>query len=126
MYKKKFYQDSIWPNSPFRRSSVNLTRKSSTSQLTPYKVPAPTPTKSRPTRYWSTVYKDQCHKLSQKVSVVLLKNYVALLYWLDLLTQLHYLNMAVVQIQIQIITRINFLLINLTIYLPKGCSLNQM
>jgi len=59
-------QDSIWPNSPFRRSSVNLTRKSSTSQLTPYKVPAPTPTKSRPTRYWSTVYKDQCHKLSQK------------------------------------------------------------
>eukprot|EP00088_Acartia_fossae_P003104 TRINITY_DN11289_c0_g1_i1.p1 TRINITY_DN11289_c0_g1~~TRINITY_DN11289_c0_g1_i1.p1 ORF type:complete len:782 (+),score=224.45 TRINITY_DN11289_c0_g1_i1:47-2392(+) len=59
-------QESIWPGSPFRRSSVNLTRKSSTSQLTPYKVPAPTPTKSRPTRYWSTVYKDQCHKLSSK------------------------------------------------------------
>ena len=58
-----------WPGSPFRRSSVTLTRKSSTSSLTPYRVPGPTPTKSRPTRYWSTVYADQCHKLSQKVSV---------------------------------------------------------
>jgi len=55
-----------WPGSPFRRSSVNLARKSSTSNLTPYKVPAPTPTKSRPTRYWSHVYADQCHKLSSK------------------------------------------------------------
>jgi len=59
-------QESIWPGSPFRRSSVNLTRKSSSSQLTPYKVPVPTPTKSRPTRYWSTLYKHQCHKLSAK------------------------------------------------------------
>lgn len=55
-----------WPGSPFRRSSVCLTRKSSTSSLTPYRVPGPTPTKSRPTRYWSTVYAEQCHKLSQK------------------------------------------------------------
>ena len=31
------------------------------------KTPAPTPTKSRPTRYWSMVYEDQCHKLSPKV-----------------------------------------------------------
>jgi len=59
-------ETSAWPGSPFRRSSVNLTRKSSTSNLTPYKLPAPTPTKSRPTRYWSSVYADQCHKLSQK------------------------------------------------------------
>ena len=62
-----------WPGSPFRRSSVTLTRKSSTSSLTPYRVPGPTPTKSRPTRYWSTVYADQCHKLSQKVGVNILQ-----------------------------------------------------
>ena len=62
-----------WPGSPFRRSSVTLTRKSSTSSLTPYRVPGPTPTKSRPTRYWSTVYADQCHKLSQKVGVYILQ-----------------------------------------------------
>jgi len=55
-----------WSSSPFRRSSVNLARKNSGSQLTPYKVPGPTPGKSRPTRYWSEVYSSVVHKLSPK------------------------------------------------------------
>ena len=57
-----------WAGSPFRRSSVNLglARKSSTSNLTPYKVPGPTPSKSRPTRYWSEVYSAVVHKLSKQ------------------------------------------------------------
>jgi len=55
-----------WSSSPFRRSSVCLTRKNSGAQLTPYKVPGPTPGKSRPTRYWSEVYSSVVHKLSPK------------------------------------------------------------
>eukprot|EP00092_Neocalanus_flemingeri_P040148 GFUD01043732.1.p1 GENE.GFUD01043732.1~~GFUD01043732.1.p1 ORF type:complete len:829 (-),score=244.19 GFUD01043732.1:674-3160(-) len=55
-----------WGGSPFRRSSVNLTRKSSTSNLTPYRVPGPTPSKSRPTRYWSEVYSSVVHKLTKQ------------------------------------------------------------
>jgi len=55
-----------WGGSPFRRSSVNLTRKSSTSTLTPYRVPGPTPSKSRPTRYWSEVYSSVVHKLNKQ------------------------------------------------------------
>jgi len=57
---------SGWGGSPFRRSSVNLTRKSSTSNLTPYRVPGPTPSKSRPTRYWSEVYSSVVHKLNKQ------------------------------------------------------------
>jgi len=57
---------SGWGGSPFRRSSVNLTRKSSTSTLTPYRVPGPTPSKSRPTRYWSEVYSSVVHKLNKQ------------------------------------------------------------
>jgi len=57
---------SGWGGSPFRRSSVNLARKSSTSNLTPYRVPAPTPSKSRPTRYWSEVYSSVVHKLTKQ------------------------------------------------------------
>lgn len=55
-----------WGGSPFRRSSVNLTRKSSTSTLTPYRVPGPTPSKSRPTRYWSEVYSSVIDKLTKQ------------------------------------------------------------
>jgi len=55
-----------WGGSPFRLSSVNLTRKSSTSNLTPYRVPGPTPSKSRPTRYWSEVYSSVLHKLTKQ------------------------------------------------------------
>ena len=55
-----------WANSPFRMSSVSLTggRKNSSSNLTPYKAPGPTPSKARPTRYWSEVYSKVVHKLS--------------------------------------------------------------
>jgi len=54
-----------WASSPFRKSSVCLsTRKNSTSNLTPYKAPGPTPSKSRPTRYWSEVYSCVLDKLS--------------------------------------------------------------
>ena len=56
-----------WTNSPFRMSSVSLAnRKSSQANLnlTPYKAPGPTPSKSRPTRYWSDVYKAVLDKLS--------------------------------------------------------------
>ena len=56
-----------WASSPFRKSSVSLsTRKNSTSNLTPYKAPGPTPSKARPTRYWSEVYSSVVHKLSQQ------------------------------------------------------------
>jgi len=55
-----------WGGSPFRRSSVNLTRKSSSSNLTPYKAPGPTPSKLRPTRYWSEVYSSVVHKLTKQ------------------------------------------------------------
>jgi len=56
-----------WTNSPFRKSSVSLSsRKSSQANLnlTPYKAPGPTPSKTRPTRYWSDVYKSVVEKLS--------------------------------------------------------------
>ena len=56
-----------WSNSPFRMSSVSLaSRKSSQASLnlTPYKAPGPTPSKSRPTRYWSDKYKSVLDKLS--------------------------------------------------------------
>ena len=46
--------------------STNLTRKSSTSNLTPYMVPGPTPSKSRPNRYWSEVYSLVMHKLTKQ------------------------------------------------------------
>jgi len=58
-----------WANSPFRMSSVSLaSRKSSQANLnlTPYKAPGPTPSKSRPTRYWSDVYKSVLGKLSSQ------------------------------------------------------------
>jgi len=52
--------------SPLRRSSVcvGMNRKSSTTSLTPYKAPGPTPNKNRPTKYWSEVYVASCSKLS--------------------------------------------------------------
>ena len=56
-----------WASSPFRKSSVSLSgRKNSSSNLTPYKAPVPTPSKNRPTRYWSDVYSSVLHKLSNQ------------------------------------------------------------
>ena len=54
--------------SPLRRSSVcvGMNRKSSTTSLTPYKPPGPTPGKNRPTKYWSEVYAASCSKISKQ------------------------------------------------------------
>jgi len=58
--------DSNCNPSPIRRSTISLSRKASTSSLTPYRPPVPTPGKNRPTRFWSQVYVDSCHKLSRQ------------------------------------------------------------
>ena len=47
--------DSHYNPSPIRRSTISLSRKGSTSSLTPYRPPVPTPGKNRPTRFWSQV-----------------------------------------------------------------------
>jgi len=56
-----------WASSPFRKSSVSLGgRKTSATNLTPYKAPVPTPSKNRPTRYWAEVYSSVLNKLSSQ------------------------------------------------------------